>query len=389
MDPKIMVPLAAGIFILPFFLFSAMAGQLADKFEKARLIRIIQFLEILIMFAAAIAFIYKAFYLLLVILFFMGLQSTFFGPLKYAILPDHLRRDELIEGNAWIESATFVAILLGTAVGGILMSGDGKQILIISTMVMFFALIGWLSSCFIPKAPPPDPGLRFDANFIRASWRSMCHATENREVFLSIMGITWFWFLGASFIAQLSPLAKEVFRADNTVATVFSLAFAIGIAIGSFFCNKLLQGQIHTRYVLWAALGISLFSLDLAYSSSYWIQSIPIHQEANLMDVTIFLSHARYWRILLDFLLIAFCSGLYIVPLYAIMQSRSDPERRARIIASNNVINSLFMVVSALGIIALLKLDFTFSRIFLTLAMINGLFVLLSFSYLCWYRKRH
>ncbi len=219
MNPQVLVTMAAGVFILPFFLFSATAGQLADKYEKSHLIRIIKLVEIFLMIGAGIGFYFESPYFLLSVLFLMGTQSTFFGPIKYGILPEQLREDDLIGGNGIIESGTFIAILLGTIFGGLLILSDSGSTLI-STMIVLVAISGWLISFQIPRTRPADPTLSVNYNFITETWNMISHARKNREVFLSILGISWFWLVGATFISQFSNYSKITLGGDEQVYTL-------------------------------------------------------------------------------------------------------------------------------------------------------------------------
>ena len=365
-NAQITITLAAGLFILPFFLFSAIAGQLADKYEKGRIIRIVKFVEIVLMVLASIGFYWGDPYMLLVVLFLMGTQSSVFGPLKYSILPDHLATDELIGGNGLVEAGTFVAILVGTIVGTQLILAD-TGLLAVSAIVISVAAAGWAASLFIPKAGPAAPDLRVNPNIMTETWRIVGHARENRPVFLSILGISWFWFFGATYLSQFPTYAKDVLGANEDVVTIFLTVFAVGIAVGSLWCNRLLKGEINAKYVPIGALGMTLFSVDLFFASGQ-----AVGAEGALIDGLAFLAHVENWRVLLDLFLISVCGGLYTVPLYAILQARSAEAERARTIAANNIVNALFMVVSAIGTIAMLAQDFTVTDVFLTIAVLNA-----------------
>ncbi len=363
---QLLVTLAAGLFILPFFLFSATAGQLADKFEKGRLIRLIKASEIVIMGMGAVGFATANLWFLLTVLFLMGTQSTFFGPLKYAILPDHLREDELIGGNALVEAGTFLAILFGTIAGGVMILTQ-NGVPLISGTVLALALAGWAASLFIPHAAPKVPDLSINWNFLSETRAIIRHAAHRRDVFLSILGISWFWLVGATFLAQFPTYAKDVLGANEQIVTLFLTVFSVGIGIGSLLCGRLLDGEINAKYVPYAALGMSLFSLDLYLSSNHSVTLAP-----TLAGLSAFLDYPANWRVMVDLLLIAVCGGIYIVPLYAIVQARSDEDHRARTIASNNVINALFMVISALGTMTMFAAGFTVTDVFLAIAIANA-----------------
>jgi len=368
-NAQVLVTLAAGIFILPFFLFSATAGQLADKFDRSRLTRIIKIAEIIIMIFATAGFFLHSVGFLMFVLFCMGVHSTFFGPIKYALLPQHLHDDELLPGNAYIEAGTFLAILLGTILGGLLILQAGGLFLI-SAALISVAVLGLLTSRQIPVAPPPQPSLIVSLNLWRETWRIVGFARVDRSVFLSIIGISWFWLVGATFLSQFPPYVKDVLHAEAEVVTLFLTVFSVGIGVGSFLCNKLLRGQIHSTYVPMAAFGMALFGIDLYFASQHGMGS------ATLMSLPQFLNDIAGWRIIGDLFLIAISGGLYIVPLYAIMQHNSAAVHRARIIAANNVVNALFMVTSALFTLMMLSLSFSIPQVFLAISVANGLVAL-------------
>ncbi|PLX36044.1 MAG: hypothetical protein C0605_08315 [Hyphomicrobiales bacterium] len=365
-DGGILVTLAAGIFILPFFLFSALAGQLADKFEKSRQIRLVKLCEILIMVLAVIGFISGGPYLLIGILFLMGTQSAFFGPLKYAILPDHLKPGELIGGNAFVEAGTFLAILLGTIGGGlIILTAHG--IAIISISIVLTALAGYLASRAIPEAAPPSPELKLNLNIAAETWILVREALAPREMRLTILGISWFWLVGATFLAQFPALVKIGLGADQQVVTLFLTIFSVGIGIGSLLCNRLLDGEISARYVPLAMFSMTLFILDFYFSlRGFIIAPGPLTGAAG------FLSQMQGWRIVVDLLAISIAGGVYIVPLYALMQARSRKIARARTIAANNILNALFMAAGAAVAAAMMAAGLSIPVIFLLLGVLNA-----------------
>lgn len=367
-SPPIMVTLAAGIFILPFFLFSATAGQLADKWNKAKLIRIIKFIEILLMSGAAMGFFLGSAPFLLGILFLMGTQSAFFGPLKYSILPDHLHENELISGNALIEAGTFLSILLGTLLGGLLIMTD-NGIVIISALVIAAALAGWLVSLFIPSTPPASAEIKVGYNPLNETRAILQYVRQNSVLFRSILGISWFWLFGAAFLSQFPLFAKDTIGGNEQVVTLFLVIFSIGISIGSLLCNKLLKSEIAATYTPLGILGMTFFTIDLFFASG---SLLPAGQ-SELIGAAIFLDSFVHWRILLDLLGIAICGGIYVVPLYAIVQHSSETAHRSRVIAGNNIMNALFMAISALGISLMLASDFTVTEVFLAIAILNGL----------------
>jgi acyl-[acyl-carrier-protein]-phospholipid O-acyltransferase/long-chain-fatty-acid--[acyl-carrier-protein] ligase len=364
-NAQILVTLAAGIFILPFFLFSATAGQIADKFDRATITRIIKLSEIGIMAIAIIGFYAHSISTLLVALFLMGVHSAFFGPIKYALLPQHLHKEELLIGNAYVEAGTFLAILLGTIIGGLLVLHE-QGLFFISAALLAVAIIGYMASRFIPSAPASDPQLRINYNIATETIRTLNYSRQNKTIFLCILGISWFWLVGATFLAQFPTYAKDILHADETVVTLFLTLFSVGIGVGSFLCNRLLKGRIQSTYVPVAALAMSVFGIDL-----YFASLSPVVPEQGLLHARQFVSHLGNWRLLGDLFLLSVSAGLYIVPLYAMMQHQSDPAYRARIIAANNIMNALFMVSSAILIIMMLSLHFSIPQIFLTISLAN------------------
>jgi acyl-[acyl-carrier-protein]-phospholipid O-acyltransferase/long-chain-fatty-acid--[acyl-carrier-protein] ligase len=366
MDAQLLVTLAAGLFVLPFFLFSATAGQLADKFEKSRLVRIIKLVEIGLMVAAAVGFFIESVPFLLTLLFLMGTQSTFFGPLKYGILPDHLRDDELIGGNALFEAATFLAILAGTIAGSLLiLSANG--VLVIAAAIIAVAIAGWLASRGVPHAAAGDPTIKVDANILRETWRIVRHAQGNRPVFLSILGISWFWLIGATFLVQFPTFVKDVIGGDEHVVTLFLTVFSVGIGAGSLLCNRLLHGDISARHVPLAAIGISAFAADLYFATAGQSAAAA----TALLGVGDFLTGAGGWRVCVDLLGMAIAGGIFIVPLYAILQHDSEEEFRSRMVACNNILNALGMVISTALTMLAFQLGMSIPELFLAAAICN------------------
>ena len=366
LNAQIAVTLAAGIFILPFFLFSASAGQLAEKYNKAVLIRRIKLAEILVMALAGLGFYLQDVAVLMTVLFLAGIQSAFFGPLKYGILPDHLGNHELLGGNALIEMGTFLAILTGTMVGGLLIL-NAQGLVLVSGLGVVLAVVGWLASRSIPDTTPAAPGLVVSHNLVRVTIAMIRHAAGNRRVFLSILGISWFWYFGATYLSQFPTLAKDVVGGDETIVTLFLVIFSVGIGIGSLLCNRLLKGQVNATLVPFGLLGMTLFSVDLYFA----IQQPPVPPGTSLLTAFGLLESVQGWRIVIDLLFIATAGGLYIVPLYAILQSASEDAHRSRNIASNNVFNAMFMVVAALATTAMLALGFTVPDVLLLVAVTN------------------
>jgi 1-acyl-sn-glycerol-3-phosphate acyltransferase len=361
------VNLAAGLFILPYFLFSATAGQIADKLEKSRLIRITKVLELVIMAVAAIAFLVGNISWLLVLLFLMGVQATLFGPVKYGIMPQHLKETELVGGNALVDTGTFVAILLGMILGGLYMTfGDLARPLTAGTLVVL-AVLGYLASRRIPYAAPSDPGLKINLNPFSETWRNFQFARRNRAVFLSLLGISWFWLFGSLFLTQLPSYAKLVLHGDQSVAVLLSVAVTVGIAVGSLLCERLSGHKVEIGLVPFGSIGLTIFAADL-----YFAHPI-VEAAAGRVAVEGFLAQPGARRVLIDLALIGVFGGFYSVPLYAMVLQRSEPSHRSRIIACNNIINAMFMVAAAGLAILLLNVGLTIPQLFLVAAALNAL----------------
>jgi 1-acyl-sn-glycerol-3-phosphate acyltransferase len=358
--------LAAGLFILPFFLFSATAGQWAEKFEKSRSIRRIKLLEIAIMALATVGFWLESVPFLLFVLFAMGAQSTLFGPLKYAILPQSLAPEELVGGNAMIEAATFLAILLGTLAGGWLMVGFEDGTVWVSAAVVVLAILGWWSSHGIPEAPATAPDLAMDYNPVRATVGVMAQLRGQPAVLNSVLGISWFWFFGSVVLAQLPNYTRVYLGGDESVAPLVLMLFALGIGAGSLLCEVLSRRTVEIGLVPLGALGMTVFGIDLYLAR-------PEVAALTGLDWRQFLDAPGNLRLSLDLVLLGISGGLFIVPLFALIQQRSPRERLSRVIAANNIINSLFMVVAALLAIVLLQLGLSIPQLFLATAVLNAL----------------
>ena len=364
--PEILTNLAAGIFILPFFLFSATAGQLADKFDKADLARLVKLIEMLIMIVAALGFFMHSLAVLLGALFLLGLHSTLFGPVKYAILPQHLAEDELVGGNGLVESGTFVAILIGTLAGGLL-AGAGVHPSWIALAGLLVAAAGYLASRGIPAAPAPVPGLSINLNPISETWRNIGFARQNRTVFVAILGISWFWLYGALFLAQFPVYAKNILGGEESSVTLLLATFTVGIGLGSMLCEKLSGKHVELGLVPFGSIGLTLFGVDLLFASPATLPAgAPLAMAA-------LLGAYSTWRVLFDLVGLGLFGGFFIVPLYVLIQLRSAPEHRARIIAANNILNALFMVVGALTAAALLGNGVSIPVLFCGAALCNAL----------------
>lgn len=363
--PEILITIAAGIFVLPFFLFSATAGQLADKYEKATLIRYIKIAEIVLMLLASISFYFHSVFLLVLVLFLVGTQATFFGPLKYSILPDQLPTNELIAANGLLEAGTYFAILAGTIVGGILASLHAPSLLI-SIAIVFMAVAGYITSLWILPVKISISNVRITYNIVKETKQIIYSTMQKSELSLAILGISWFWLVGATYLSQFPTYAKIVLGAGSSIVTLFLTFFTLGIGLGSLLCNRLLKGQVHATYVPLAALGMTLFAIDLVLASGH-IVTKPGH----LLTLGQFLSHLQNWHVLFDLLFLSACGGIYVVPLYAILQYESEPAYRSRVIACNNIINALFMVAAACVTSVMLFLHFSVTDVFVLVALAN------------------
>ena len=356
--------LSAGLFILPFFLFSATAGQWIDKNEKAQSIRFIKLMEVVIMLVAAYAFYVGAIYALIALLFLMGMQSTLFGPAKYSYIPQHLDSTELVAGNSLVQSGTFIAILIGTMLGGILIADDeGRQL--VAIVIVILALLGYLSSRYIPLTPSLEPELKINWNPLTETWRNISFIHKDRIVFLSVLGISWFWFLGATYLVHLPNYTKTTLAGNEQVVTLLLTFFTLGIGGGSLLCNWLSGQKVEPGLVPFGSIGLSLFGIDLFLAQ-------PEVTPQVLMGVADFMSQPDSFRIMLDVLFIGLFGGFYIVPLFSLIQQRSEPQHLSRIIAGNNIFNALFMVLSAVMAIVLLGAGVSIAELFVIVAVLNA-----------------
>jgi len=361
----ILINLAAGLFILPFFFISATAGQIADKYEKSMLMRYIKVAEIIIAIMAAVAFYYKNVTFLMFLLFLLGCQAAFFGPVKYSIIPQHLNNREIVGGNAMVESGTFVAILIGTISGGFITQMDNGKLWagIILTAV---AVTGWLASRMIPYAAPDSPGLKLDINPVTQTWQTMKISMEKQSVFLSILGISWFWALGLAYLSQLPNYTRNILHGSEQVVTLLLTMFSIGIGVGSLLCERLSGKKVELGLVPLGSLGLSIFGFDLVFAHP----ALPVDQQ--LMGLSAYLGIPGSMRVLTDLMMIGIFGGLYIVPLYSMIQVRTRPEIRARVIAANNIMNALLMVASSLVAVLMIGLfKLSIPEFFLFLVILN------------------
>ena len=358
--------LAAALFIVPFFLLSALVGQLADSVDKARILRIVKTAEIAIMAVGAgglmlarTGAVTAPLVLMLVAVVGLGVHSTFFGPIKYAILPQHLEEDEVLAGTGWVEAGTYIAILMGTIVGGL----TPPHIAIPGIIAV--ALIGRLTATFVPAAPPETEaeGMKIDYHVFRSSWRLVNSTMHIPRLFLPIVSISFFWAIGAILAAQFPPLVKNALGADNTVATLFTAIFSVGVAIGSIIVNRLLKGHVSARYSPGSVLVMSLFVLDLWWNVKGWS-----HHSTALMDWREFLSLTTGDRIIFDLLGIAIAGGMFVVPLYAFLTTTVAKSQTARTVAANNIVNSGFMVAAVLLLSVLIGMGLTIDDTLLMVA---------------------
>ncbi len=358
------------LFIAPFVLFSATSGQLCDRLEKTRVIRAVKNLEIGIMAVAALAFVMDApnvqAAILLACTFLMGLHSTLFGPVKYALLPQVLAEHELVGGNAWVESGTFVAILLGNLAGGLLIGLPEIGPQAVAVACLGLAVLGRLSAARIEPLPATDPQLRINWNPWTETAANLRLAREDGVSWNMLMGISWLWFFGAVFLSQFPVLAKEVLRGNEQVASLLLVVFSLGIGLGSLLCERLSRGRVEIGLIPLGALGMSVFTVDFWWAT----RSLPA---GGLMDVPAFLAQPAHWRILIDLGLLSLSAGLFSVPMYALIQVRSRASHRSRIIAANNILNALYMVASALICAALLLAGVSLPGLFLCLGLGNAL----------------
>ncbi len=368
LDRDMLVNLCAMLFILPFFLFSALAGQFGEKFAKDGLMRMIKLAEIFIMLVGALAVWFESLGLMLLVLFAMGAQSALFGPVKYSILPQHLRESELVGGNALVEMGTFLAILAGTIGAGIMLSSSHYAAWVASAVVLV-ALLGYLASLGIPRAEPSLPELRLDWNILRQTWQVMRLGLGQRPaVSRSLIGNSWFWFIGAIYLTQIPNFAKDWLHGDESVVTLILTVFSVGIAAGSMLCERLSGHKVEIGLVPFGSIGLSLFGILIWWHAG----GFPAPAVGELQGWLAVLSHGQGWLIMADILGLGLFGGFYIVPLYALIQSRTLENERARVIAANNILNALFMVISALVAILFLSVaGLSIPELFLAVSLMN------------------
>jgi 1-acyl-sn-glycerol-3-phosphate acyltransferase len=373
MDVGFLNNLIPGLFILPFVLFSATSGQFADKFEKGKIARYVKLLEIAIMCVAAIGWMTHQLWILIAAVAGMGLHSTLFGPVKYAYLPQHLRNDELVGGNGVVEMGTFVGILMGEILGAVLVLHKPWGVELVAGGTILIAFIGWLASLRIPVSPAPAPELQINWNSASETVRNISFSKQNRPVFLSMLANSWFWFYGAIVLAQFPLYAKNYLHGDHSVFVLLLTVFSFGIGAGSLLCEKLSGHKIEIGLVPFGAIGMTVFGVSLYFSSVAY---------TNVNEVTwlAFMDQASSLRILIDIAFIGIFGGLFIVPLFALIQTRCDPKHLSRTIAGMNILNALFMVVAALSAMVMLQSGFTIPQIFLATAILNAIVAIYIFS---------
>ena len=382
LDSTMLVTVLPGVFILPYFLFSATAGQLADKYDKSLIMRIVKICEIGIMLFASAGFYLHNIWLLIAALFMMGMHSTLFGPVKYSYLPQHLCEQELVGGNGMVEMGTFVAILMGQVLGAWLVVQHPHELLT-SVAILLIAMMGYWHSRKVPYSPPHAPELVVNWNPISETYRSIRFIWAHQIVWLAVIAISWFWFYGATLLAQFPNFAKIILHGDESVFILLLTTFSMGIGAGSLLCEKLSGGKVELGLVMLGGAGISLFSIDLYFVSSHIYQQV---QGANAISYLSFLMPngsdllaLTRWHLLTDMLLIGLFGGFYIVPLYAFVQSRAEKSHQSRVIAATNILNALFMVGSAGFSLWIFKQGLNIPELFLSTALLNILMML----YLC------
>ncbi|MCB0366394.1 MAG: MFS transporter [Bdellovibrionaceae bacterium] len=366
LETNALVAAAGGIFILPFVLFSTHAGQIADKFEKSQLIRYTKIWELMIMVLAGIGFYLDSYGLLLFLLFLMGTQSTFFGPIKYSILPNLVPPERLTEGNAYIQSGTFVSILLGTIAGGLATGLEDATIVIVTTLIII-ALLGLVASWKIPPVPMGQPDLEFAWNPFPTMKSFWAIIREKKAVFNSVLGISWFWFFGAGILTVLPVYCKDYLGVNQNVVTAFLAMFTVGIGIGSLLCSKLSFKRVEIGLVPIGSLGMTIFLIDLFLVVPSWTMD-PTYP----LGIKEFFGYRESWRLLSDFLLMSIFAGFYILPLNTLIQERSHSESRSRVVAANNILNAFFMVVASVVVMAFYMLHFSHPQVFLVFAILNA-----------------
>ncbi|MCG3879508.1 MFS transporter [Psychrobacter sp. Ps6] len=379
-EVSILNNLAAMLFILPYFLFSALAGQIADKYEKSKLTQFIKVLELIIMAIAAVGFVFEWYTLLFVALFLMGTHSTFFGPIKYAYLPQAMKEDELVGANGLFQMGTSLAILVGMIVAGIL-TQLSQSLYWISATVLVVAVLGYLAARYIPNMPAMQPDLKINWNIITTSLSTVRYLYSLPFLFFVILGNSWFWFYGATFLTQVPEFSKVILHGDESVVIFLLTLFSVGVSIGSLLCKSLTKNQVSLRLLPFGIAGLSIFAIDLYFSLSSL--NINVNNDT-LLGISDLFGISGSWRVFADLFLLGFSGGLYIVPLYASMQAYAPKSHRARIVGANNIFNAIFMVTSAIFAIVILNaLGLSLPQLFLVTGVLNiafGIFLYLKLN---------
>ena len=363
--------LAALLFILPYFIFSATAGQIADKYERSRLVRYLKISEIIIMILATVGFLIGNLWLLLLALFLLGTHSTFFGPIKYAILPEILKPNELMSGNALFQSGTSMAILIGMILGGAVISLSQGNLVWISSTVLIIAVLGYISSTFILKQKVNPNNIQVDWNFFRTSFQTLKYAKSLPLIFTILLGNSWYWFYGATYLTQIPQLTQQYLYGNENVVSLLLTFFSVGIGVGSLLCRKIGGTEVNIKMVPIGAIGLTVVALYLAASISF----VPTHTGELLSLTEVFHQHASYYHVMIAITLLGISGGFYIVPLYAMMQAYSPCSHRARVVAANNILNAIFMVTSAIfSIIVLSILNIDMKILFCITAILSAIF---------------
>ena len=361
-----MVALCGGIFILPFFLFSSLAGQYSDKLSKSKLVILTKIIEVGVIILGAFGFFYESITLLMTSLFLAGVQSTIFGPAKYSILPELLTEDELVQGNALVEMGTFLSILFGMIIGTMLPAKENSAMLI-SITILAVSIFGLICSLKVPKLAPVEPTLKIDPNLFRSTLEIIKISKQVKSIYISILGISWFWFFGAALLSIFPVYVKDILHANGDVVTLVLAIFSIGVAIGSIFCERVSHGKVELGLVPVGSIGISLFVLSL------YLIGKPYEASGELLGFSEFLNQPNTFPIIISLFGLSIMSGFFIVPLYTFLQVRSDRETRSRIIAANNIMNAIFMVAAAISLMVLFALGLTTVEVFLFLFILNTL----------------
>ena len=373
MEPAMLNSLIPGLFILPYVLFSATAGQIADKLEKGKLARIVKVLEIGIMLVAAVGWMTHSLWVLIAAVVGMGVHSTLFGPVKYAYMPQHLKSEELVGGNGLVEMGTFVGILLGQVLGAAMVQVKPYGIELVAGATLLFALVGLVASYRIPHSPAPAPNLKISRNPLAESIRNIKFSRQNRTVFLSMLGNSWFWFYGALVLSQFPVFAKDYLHGDYSVFVMLLTVFSVGVGAGSLLCEKLSGHKVEIGLVPFGAIGLSVFGIDLYFASLGYTGTATV-------DMAGLLAQPGALRILGDILMLGVFGGFYIVPLFALIQTRCDPEHLSRTIGGMNILNALFMVAAS-GLAMLMHAQgFTIPEMFLATALLNAIVAVYIFS---------